>query len=162
MRRRLLSIISLLSMIGCVGFVAMLPFAYHFYTSVGLDFEKERGGGGGGREYTYVRLRWPGDGSFFVGGETIRIARRDRPTERIDLAGTFFQRPRPPAPRSILNKMGFWFVVGEGGLDSGAEASFWIGVPAILPAVALAAPGWWWLRARRKARDASRSTASAG
>ncbi|HYO65975.1 MAG TPA: hypothetical protein VEU33_07830 [Archangium sp.] len=48
----------------CLAFLGMWPFSYGFYTSLGLDTDRDQEGA---VRRTHHRFRWPGDGSFWVG-----------------------------------------------------------------------------------------------
>ncbi|WP_245682412.1 hypothetical protein [Archangium gephyra] len=140
----------------CLAFLVMWPFSSGFYTSFGLDTDRDEEGS---VKRTHHRLRWPGDGSFWVGAESFWLPASE-PVDAFDLGGTFFQAARRPRPRSSWNRVGFWFIHEESlappvPLTSTAHAgAFWVGVPSWLPPLLL---GLWplrpWLRGRRVAKS---------
>lgn len=146
MSRRLLTFVSILSLLACLTFAAFLPFAWHFYTSLGLDFERPRADH---TDYTYLRLRWPGDGSLLLGLETIPLHTLNHQPIPIDLAATFLASPRPLQPRPRANRLGFWLITHPTP-NSRATSSFWLGIPAFLPVIVLALSPLLCLRALRK------------
>lgn len=78
-----------------LAFLVMWPFSYGFYTSFGLDTDRVHEGSG---LRTHHRLRWPGDGSFWLGAESFWLPASE-PLEVFDLGGTFFQGKPPIQPR---------------------------------------------------------------
>src|SRR5438128_6429274 len=95
MAQRLFAIAAALSMGAGLFFLFMLPPAYGRYSSIGLDFERPADAGGKRWVYRYVRLRWQGDGSLYVGGDRTNIPALDREPDRVDLGARFFRPPRP-------------------------------------------------------------------
>ena len=77
------------------------------YTSIGVDLEAERQGK---VLATFHRLRWPGDGSFWIGSAAYLRDPDGKPLERFDLGALVFAPPRRPEPRSSWNRLGFWWV----------------------------------------------------
>jgi hypothetical protein len=143
--RRVLHILLLLVPLG---FLLMIPASYRTYTSIGLDSERVDGDAW---RYTYVRLRWPGDGSFFVGRERQRIPPLSRDPQRLDPAARFFQPARPhPAKR------GAFCLLGEP-WDAGATGALWVGMPSVAPFLLAALPAVAWLRRARDTRAAARA-----
>ncbi|MCY1074324.1 hypothetical protein [Archangium lansingense] len=141
-----------LSWLACLAFLVMWPFSYGFYTSFGIDMDRVQEGS---RVRSHHRLRWPGDGSFWMGGEAFWLPDSE-PVDPFDLGGAFFQAPRRPKQRSAWNKVGFWLFRGEHPkptvpVQAATYArSFWVGVPSWLPPLLL---GFWpvrrWVRRRR-------------
>lgn len=141
-----------LSWLPCLAFLVMWPFSYRFYTSFGIDMD---GVEEGAVVRTHHRLRWPGDGSFWLGAEAFWLSASE-PVDAFDLGGAFFRAPRVPPPRSAWNRAGFWFIREEhprpsvparSSVNAGA---LWLGVPSWLPPLLL---GLWpvlmWRRRRR-------------
>jgi hypothetical protein len=127
----------------------MWLFSYGFYTSLGVDTDRADG------PYvmsSYYRIRWPGDGSFWIGGGAYRHAYEGKPLEPFDLGGRFFLAPRRPMPQSFWNRIGFWLIqIGLGNGKNGKTESaasqwqLWIGVPSWLPVLVTGAlPVQWW------------------
>jgi hypothetical protein len=125
------------------------------YTSVGWDAEEVIDGR---IKRSYYRVRWPGDGDFWVGGGAYYLPRLDRPVKSFDPASTSFVRPRHlPEPHSAWNHVGFW-LLPDPAIDPCDRAGaprllwgWWLGVPGWLPGVLL---GLWpacslWQRLRR-------------
>ena len=148
-----------LSWLACLAFLVMWPFSYGFYTSFGLDTDSVHEGS---PVRTHYRLRWPGDGSFWVGAESAWLPASE-PLDAFDLGGTFFQAPRPRRPRSSWNERGFWLFRGQHPKPSAPPPSAtyawssWVGVPSGLPVLLV---GLWpvgvWVRGRR-ARNSPQS-----
>jgi hypothetical protein len=81
------------------------PLTYR-YSSVGLDVETPRAET---VESRFYRVRWPGDGSVWVGWiDESRPAARGA-SGGVDLGALVLQEPRPMAPRSTWNELGFWW-----------------------------------------------------
>jgi hypothetical protein len=135
-----------------LAFLGMWPFSYRFYTSFGIDMDQ---GEPGSIRRTHHRLRWPGDGSFWLGAESFWFP-ATTPFDAFDLGGAFFRAPRRPQPRSLWNRLGFWFIREERQVTplppqaATYAGAFWVGVPSVLPPLLL---GFWpirgWLRKRR-------------
>lgn len=119
---------------------------YFYYTSVGIDTERENYGE---KVSTYYRVRWPGNGSIWVGGgRAYGEMDWDKPLQRIDPAGTFFQTAHRPESKNLLNKVGFWRVR--------TDTQSWIGFPAWLPFIFFASWAFWEVRHfRNRARVTS-------
>lgn len=96
------------------------------YTSLGVDTAWLDEGVSHTR---YYRVRWPGDGSLWIGGGSFIQPPGQEPVERFDLAAAWLQPSRPPAPQSIWNRLGFWWVRCP---DEG-----WLGVPGWLLPIGL-------------------------
>jgi hypothetical protein len=138
-------------------FFAMWIVSHWTYTSLGIDREElEPGGTVLSR---YERVRWPGDGSLWVGrGHWRESADPARRLDGFDLGGAFFRPPRRTEARSAWNRFGFWHVGCEQGAAGPSEAC-WVGVPGWLPALLLAGLAAGLLRGRPKidARRAPRT-----
>ena len=98
--------------------------------------------------YRYWRIRWPGDGSFRVGGGAFRYNRAPhKPLEPFDLGGRFFLPPRTEPAPTVWNRLGFRYINrtwnDERTLHQSAAPKpweAWIGVPCLLPAALFAIP----------------------
>lgn len=120
---------------------------YFYYTSMGIDTERENYGS---KISTHYRVRWPGNGSIWIGGgRAYGEMDWDKPLQRIDPAGVFFQSPRRPESQNIFNTLGFWRVR--------TDTQSWIGFPAWLPFIFFASWAYWEVRhyIRRRARVAN-------
>ena len=119
---------------GLTGVLAVMWLtSYDFYTSFGVDTERVEGST---VRSTYYRVRWPGDGSFRVGGGAASHALAGDSVDPFDLGGTFFQPPRRSVPRSFWNRVGFWWVKAPEPREGPQLCTFWIGVPSwLLPLV---------------------------
>lgn len=106
------------------------------YTAVGVDIERERAGI---VLATHYRVRWPGDGSLWVGAERLVRPAGHSPVQPLDLAAAWFLRPRPREPQSIWNRLGFWWVQ--------RPAERWLGLPGWLLPLGVGALARW-LRGR--------------
>ncbi|MDC0710164.1 hypothetical protein POL68_16930 [Stigmatella sp. ncwal1] len=135
-----------------LGFLAMWPLSYSFYTSFGIDTDRQE-------ELSaiqaHLRFRWPGNGSFMVGADQFWLAAW-KPLDRFDLGGAFFKAPRRPPLRSSWNQMGFWAIRERYPPSklplqvSEMESSSWIGVPSWLPVVLTGFwPVRWWMDPRK-------------
>ncbi len=137
------SVLCGLSFLLSLTFLILWLFSYGFYTSLGVDMDRADG------PYvtsTYYRIRWPGNGSFWIGGGAFRRSYSKKPLEPFDLGGSFLQAPRRPPPQSVWNRLGFWQVrtVGDGAWQ------FWIGVPSWCPVLLTGVlPVQWWKRKKR-------------
>lgn len=123
---------------GLAGLTGVLTVmwltSYHFYTSFGVDTDRVEGDT---VRSAYYRVRWPGDGSFRVGGGASTRALAGYTVEPFDLGGTFFQPPRTHEPRSMWNRIGCWWVDLPGAEEGPLLWTCWIGVPSwLLPLVA--------------------------
>ncbi len=119
-----------LASLTCVLAVMWLT-SYSFYTSLGIDMDEVEGAQ---IRYTYLRVRWPGDGSFRLGRGALYRPLESAPVEPFDLGGVFFQPARRTTPRSFWNRLGFWWVDEAAG--KGARSlpwAYWIGIPSWLP-----------------------------
>ncbi len=127
-----------------LAFLVMWPFSYRFYTSFGVDMDRREPGA---IRRTHHRIRWPGDGSFWMGAEAFWLPATTS-SDAFDLGGAFFRAPRRPPPRSSWNQWGFWFIREERQvtplppLSTTYSGSFWVGVPSVLPPLLL---GFFWL-----------------
>ena len=116
----------------CLIYGVLFLTSYTYYTSVGFDF-------GWGAPFdgllteTYVRARFPGNGSFWLGWGQNQV---EAQTGLIDLAATFFQPPKEP-PASFWQRLGFW------NLGVRIRPNFhyhFLGVPSWLPLIIMIAP----------------------
>jgi len=121
----------------------MWALSHHFYTSVGIDADQVKGNQ---VLSSYYRVRWPGNGSFWLGGEADYRPLSAGPVEKFDLGGVFFDRPpQRPKPRSFWNQAGFWWFKNSFRTQKNHQPTwiFWIGVPSWLPVMLT---GLWPLR----------------
>ena len=145
MRRLARQVMKVGAVVGVTLFVVLTLAGFRWYSAAGLDFERRADDGR--ISYTYVRVRWPGDGSVWLGGESTRVTSLKREPEVVDLGGRFFRRARPAVPQTVWNRLGFW-VVREPGRA-------WVGVPGVLVVAGMGAGGaWMWRRLRSKAGSA--------
>jgi hypothetical protein len=117
---------------------AMWIASHWTYTSLGIDRETlEPSGNVLSRCY---RVRWPGDGSLWLGGGyALEPPSPSRKLDAFDLGGRFFKAPRRPTARSAWNRIGFWRVpLGEGEGNVGRVGECWVSAPGWLPALVLA------------------------
>ncbi len=148
-RYRLYSILCGVSFLLSLTFLVMWLFSYEFYTSLGIDMDRTDG------SYvmsTNYRIRWPGNGSFWIGTYAYRHPPEGKPLEPFDLGGRFFQAPRRPPPQSFWNRIGFWSIRSIPDDSTGKTESAinqwqrWIGVPSWLPVLLTGAlPVHWWI-----------------
>ena len=147
-----------------LGFAVMWVAGRFTYTSVGMDHDVVNGDRVAAG---YYRLRWPGDGSLWIGGGSHDRPLSAGPPERFDPAAAWFGRPNRPEPRSAWNRLGFWWV-GSAADDpflpagaSGTVRSGWVAVPGWLPVVLFGTWPVWRLvrRCRRRPGAASGSSA---
>lgn len=151
---RLFSILCGVSFLLSLSFLVMWSFSYGFYTSLGVDMERADGSQ---VISAYYRIRWPGNGSFWIGGGAFRHPDEGKPLEPFDLGGSFFLAPRRPLPQSFWNHLGFWLIrIGLDNSTNGKTESvatqwqFWIGVPSYLPVLLTGAfPLQWWILHKR-------------
>lgn len=124
----------MLASLACL-LTGMWLSSYSFYTSLGVDTERAEGAT---VRSTYYRVRWPGDGSFRVGGGALGRPLTARPVQPFDLGGTFFQPARRSVPRSLWNRLGFWWVEAPEEWDGEQLLwTWWIGIPSwLLPTAA--------------------------
>jgi hypothetical protein len=137
-----------------LGFLALWLAGFRCFTQFGVDMEHEE------RDQfviAYYRLRWPGDGSLWIGGTSYARPRANRPLERFDLGGVFFLRPRRPQPRTVWNRLGFWrdrYRMPDSERDPRAWLQqvwgHWDGIPGWLPVLLFGLPALWIFRQRRK------------
>ncbi len=149
------SVLCGLSLLLSLTFLIMWPFSYGFYTSFGVDTDRADGA------YVmsaYYRIRWPGNGSVWIGGGAFRHPFEGKPLEPFDLGGSFFLAPRRPPPQSIWNRMGFWLlpIVSDDRPNGKTQSTanqwqFWIGVPSWLPVFLTGVlPVEWWKKKTRR------------
>ena len=106
-----------------------------YYTSVGLDHDEFDGTL---VKSSYYRVRWPGDGSLWLGGGTFHFSQAQHALEPLDLAAIFLQPPRRPVPITVWNKFGFWWTQTNNPAERTAE--YWLGFPGWLPVVLTSIP----------------------
>jgi hypothetical protein len=113
--------------------LAMWIASHWTYTSLGIDRDVlEPGGTVLSR---YWRVRWPGDGSLWIGGGWWREpSSPSRQIDSFDLGGVFFKPSRRPEAQSAWNRIGFWQVGFE---ENQRHGERWVGVPGWLPPVLL-------------------------
>jgi hypothetical protein len=121
-----------------------------WYTTVGFDFERPWEGG---RLTRYVRVRWDAR-CFWFGQAEQPVAPQGRRMDWWDPGGTLFAPSVRPEPRSLLNRCGWWLILGpaddpyEPIRYVGAISSQWVGIPGWIPPVVFGA----WPLARSLAR----------
>ncbi|MEW6498581.1 MAG: hypothetical protein AB1589_39695 [Cyanobacteriota bacterium] len=155
-RYRLFSISCAASSLLSMTFLVMWLFSYSFYTSLGVDSDRADASD---VITAYYRIRWPGNGSFWIGGGTYRHPGEGKRLDPFDLGGVFFQAPQRPQPHSFWNRIGFWLIpiILEDGTNGSIESTpsqwqFWIGVPSWLPMLltgALPIRAWIWHQRNR-------------
>lgn len=133
------------SLIMSLSFSVMWLFSYNFFTSLGIDTDRAEGSNVISK---YYRIRWPGNGSFWIGGGGFRRSDQRKPLEPFDLGGVFFKAPKKVQPKSYWNSMGFW-LIRESELN---QWQFWIGVPSWFPILLTGALPfrYWILHQQRK------------
>ncbi len=132
-------------------FFAMWIASYWTYTSLGIDRETLEPDGTVLNRYD--RVRWPGDGSLWIGSgswqEALDPARK---LDSFDLGGTFFKPPRRPQTRSLWNRLGFWREPSSDAVTVD-RAENWLGVPGWLPALVFGLLAVRWRGARVEGRE---------
>jgi len=132
-----------------LGFLLMVPASCGAYTSFGFDLRRHDGP-------IWVnhmqRIQWPGDGSVRVGWQIERKPIFEDPIDRWDFGGRLLEAPERRTPRSVWNRIGFWWIDEELVHEDERLESFWIGVPNWLPALCLLAIPGCALWRRRAAR----------
>ncbi|MDQ7089879.1 MAG: hypothetical protein Q9M50_04450 [Methylococcales bacterium] len=125
----------------CYALLAIALLLMHFmgqhqYTSFGVDHDIRQKNH---FLHLFVRLRYPGDGSVWVGGSGRFRSLSSSIIESFDLAGAFFKKPRPPQPKTIANHYGFWLITNaqDNPFTSTNPWSFWLAVPGWLPVLVL-------------------------
>ncbi|MEQ1891314.1 MAG: hypothetical protein ABL998_02130 [Planctomycetota bacterium] len=121
------------------------------YSSVGLDHNLRSGEAG---LVTYYRVRWPGDGSLWVGRSSHRVPRAQLSRYPLEPGGRLLGSPVIPRPSSRWNRLGFWCVTDVDADPLGMlnwpdpVQSHWLGMPGWLPTLLLFL--WWrrWWRRR--------------
>ncbi len=101
--------------------------SYTHYTSIGVDIDRKENSN---ITHKYYRVRWPGNGSIWLGGgNTQRASDPSKPFEPFDLAATFFYaNPQRPEAKTTLNRWGFWYKSVQK-----PNQQMWIGIPSWLP-----------------------------
>ncbi|MDX1934484.1 MAG: hypothetical protein SFU56_17935 [Capsulimonadales bacterium] len=140
MKRRVLRFARFISLLIALFFLAFLPFAYHFYSTLGID--TDRTDGPASIYYRYYRVRWRGDGTVEIGSGAHHYAANVKKPEPFDLAGRFFDPPRPGTVRNRWNALGFRRKLSRAEDEfSVRDASLlrpyqnWVGMPAWLPVI---------------------------
>jgi hypothetical protein len=145
-------------------FLALWIAGHYRYTTFGPDKNEMRGE----QAYTtYYRVRWPGDGSMWLGyaGQPHEINKDSH--KEWDLGGTFFAPPTLIEPKTDWQRAGFWNVPNvendpfEPLRYPGADESKWIGMPGWLPVLifglypyfAVISGIWWRIRDRVMERE---------
>lgn len=112
---------------------SMWLLSYSFYNSMGIDI-----GYPSQTRFTtmHFRIRWPGNGAFWVG----RIAREyisDANSDmELDLGGTILQPPAQVEIHTIWQWLGFWWINTRDIKNPASDLSSretWVGVPSWLP-----------------------------
>ncbi|MES2890093.1 MAG: hypothetical protein V4739_19010 [Pseudomonadota bacterium] len=137
----------LLSWLVGLGLLLMAAVGHWRYSSIG--FELDTVVDGVIRQDLY-RVRWPGNGSVWVGTGWFHLPLDTKPVEAFDVGAAFFIPPPPgPVPQSDWNRWGFWRVwrasPSELPLLSRSGESWW-GVPGWLPGVSLLLLTSWFSR----------------
>lgn len=140
--------------IGLLGAsVALWLVGCFRYTSLGLDRNVASGADG---VVTYYRIRWPGDGSLWLGCSAHRVPRAELSRYPLEPGGRLLGDPVIPRPASRWNRAGFWLVTDVEADPLGVlnwpdpVRSRWLGVPGWLPALLLM--GLWWRAGQRSKR----------
>ena len=115
----------------------MVPLSFVSYTSMGLGRDRLEGAE---IVHDYFRLRWPGDGSFRIGGGSEAYRTVEEDVDIIDFAFRIFKPPVRRQPGSTWNRIGFWRF--EDLCNHYPKVvwhrSQWFGVPSLLlPSLAL-------------------------
>lgn len=121
-----------------LGWLLMAAVGHWRYSAIG--FEVDTVVEGVIRQDLY-RVRWPGNGSVWVGVGRYHLPLDTKPVEAFDLNAVFFIPPPPrPVAQSAWNRWGFWRVSrvspAELPLLSRSRESWW-GMPGWLPGVGL-------------------------
>jgi len=83
---------------------------------------------------TYLRIQWPGNGSLRVGGGSLRRPISSAPEDAFNLEAKLFKSPRRFEPRSLWNRLGFWWVdAPQEDAEHMNDWTFWVGIPSWLP-----------------------------
>lgn len=114
----------------------------HYYNSIGIDSEQQKGET---IDYHYYRFWWPGDGSLLMGrGITTQKYDASKQYDKFDLGAAFFrQQDKKLETKNSWNKIGFWYISPPAPIRQ-----FWIGIPAWLP-VLIIAGYFWYIRKSR-------------
>jgi hypothetical protein len=131
-----------LTAIAVLGFAAMWLIGHFRYTSIGLD--RETSIDNGRVQMDYYRIRWPGNGDFWIGGGGHSRPMTTQPLVPFDPASAFFINHHPvPKPVSTWNRWGWWYIAtpatDPSDVPPGAPLvwGWWFGVPGWLPALIL-------------------------
>jgi len=142
--------------LACASAVLWIAGCFR-YSSLGLDHNASTAAGG---LVTYYRLRWPGDGSLWLGLCSHHVPRAQLSRYSLEPGGRFLGAPLSPVPSSPWNRSGFWLVTDVEADPLGVlnwpdpVQSRWLGIPGWLPTVLLT--GLWW-RARQRRAAARRA-----
>ncbi len=123
-----MKIFAAILMLGFLFVTFMWLSSYTHYTSIGIDTDTQKNNQ---ITHRYYRLRWPGNGSIWLGGGiSQRVSDPARPYDPFDWAATFlYSTPEKLPTYSMLNRLGFWYKRS----DSLSNQQFWVGVPSIIP-----------------------------
>ena len=110
----------LISLLYAVMFLTNLDC----YTSIGIDLSH------GNSAETHLRIRWPGNGSFWIGWAIFPTNHTHR---YIDLAGAFWQPPQAP-PQTAWQMAGFWYINEHPAQNTQRH---FVGIPNWLPFVGM-------------------------
>lgn len=119
------------------------------YTSVGYEFDTLTEGV---MREDYYRVRWPGDGSVWVGSGWVHLPTESKALEPFDLGAVFFREPRVREPQTRWNQWGFWRISNQSPAELPIlkrQGESWWGVPGWLPGLMMAL-AWTFLRRRQK------------
>ena len=125
---KLKTLIDLLLAFMLLAATLMWLSSYTHYTSIGIDVDMRQDKQ---ISHHYYRVRWPGNGSIWLGGGVSqRASDPDKPYEPFDLAATFLaSNPEKPQATSMLNRFGFWYPK--------TSQQWWVGVPSFMPVLLL-------------------------
>ena len=113
-------------------FILFTATSFTHYTSVGLDNEVLTASG---VQRNYYRLRWPGNGAFFIGSGSHLVPDLLKPSEQLDPAATFFRAEHDAYPEWQGRLIGYQIVE-----VAGENRQWWVGVPSFyVPILALIA-----------------------
>ncbi len=137
-------IFQLISLVVSLTILASWGIGLWRYTSFGIDHDQVDGVA---MRTRYVRIRWPGDGSLWLGGGSFHSPLTAHPREPFDLGAVFLLPPRRPEPQSVWNRLGLWWINTHSTTDGVAEC--WLGIPAWSPAILTSMPLWYQSIGRR-------------
>ncbi|MGB1254032.1 MAG: hypothetical protein ACPG8W_25710 [Candidatus Promineifilaceae bacterium] len=102
-----------------ISYIFLFITSYTYYTSVGLDIGRTNA------TETAVRIRWPGNGSFWIGWSQYP---NGKTSFYIDPAAAILYPPQAK-PITQAQKIGFWYVNEP---ENGRQRHF-VGIPSWLP-----------------------------